>query len=70
MSREALHHSRIWGNTLGISVSEIYDEYRKEKTWRRRPFTCSRLTLYRRGISHGEYPRDLRVRNLRWDLYP
>ncbi|KAH0862673.1 hypothetical protein HID58_079884 [Brassica napus] len=38
VSKEALRHSRIWGNMVRLSVSAIYDEHQKAKTWKRRPF--------------------------------
>ncbi|KAF3486187.1 hypothetical protein F2Q69_00053071 [Brassica cretica] len=38
VSKEALRHSRIWGNMVRLSVSAIYDEHQKAKTWKRCPF--------------------------------
>ncbi|KAH0893203.1 hypothetical protein HID58_055632 [Brassica napus] len=38
VSKEALHHSRIWGNVVRLSVSAIYDEHQKAKTRKMRPF--------------------------------
>ncbi|KAL0742418.1 hypothetical protein Bca4012_083931 [Brassica carinata] len=38
MSKEALCHSRIWGNVMRLSMSGAYDEYQKGKTRKRRPF--------------------------------
>ncbi|KAF3556062.1 hypothetical protein F2Q69_00013132 [Brassica cretica] len=34
LSLEALRHSCIWGSTLGRSLSAIYDNYHKAKTWK------------------------------------
>ncbi|KAF3532903.1 hypothetical protein DY000_02040724 [Brassica cretica] len=31
VSNEALHHSRVWGNVVRLSVSAIYDEHRRLK---------------------------------------
>ncbi|KAF3580423.1 hypothetical protein DY000_02030819 [Brassica cretica] len=36
VSREALRHSRVWGNAVRSPVSVIYDEYQKVKTRKRR----------------------------------
>ncbi|KAL0898633.1 hypothetical protein Bca101_082594 [Brassica carinata] len=37
-SKEALCHSRVWGNVVRLSVSAVYDEYQRGKTQKRRPF--------------------------------
>ncbi|KAH0879711.1 hypothetical protein HID58_067105 [Brassica napus] len=34
--REALRHSRVWGNVARLPVSVVYDEYQKAKAWKRR----------------------------------
>ncbi|KAF2616084.1 hypothetical protein F2Q70_00011314 [Brassica cretica] len=36
MSREALRHSRVWGNVARLPVSLVYDEYQKVKARKRR----------------------------------
>ncbi|KAF3559203.1 hypothetical protein F2Q69_00012934 [Brassica cretica] len=38
VSKEALRHSRVWGNIVRLSLSAIYDEHQKAKTRKRRPF--------------------------------
>ncbi|KAH0883905.1 hypothetical protein HID58_060001 [Brassica napus] len=38
VSKEALHHSRVWGNIVRLSLSAIYDEHQKAKTRKRCPF--------------------------------
>ncbi|KAF3496559.1 hypothetical protein DY000_02053081 [Brassica cretica] len=38
VSEEALRHNRVSGNVVRLSVSAIYNEHQKAKTWKRRPF--------------------------------
>ncbi|KAH0892959.1 LOW QUALITY PROTEIN: hypothetical protein HID58_055388 [Brassica napus] len=35
--KEALRHSRVWGNVVKLPISAIYDEHQKVKTKKRRP---------------------------------
>ncbi|KAH0867573.1 hypothetical protein HID58_074595, partial [Brassica napus] len=37
VSKEALRHSRVWGNVVRLPVSAIYDEHQEAKTRKRRP---------------------------------
>ncbi|KAF3550910.1 hypothetical protein DY000_02007494 [Brassica cretica] len=37
VSKKALRQSRVWGNTVKLPVSAIYDEHQKAKTRKRRP---------------------------------
>ncbi|KAG5393360.1 hypothetical protein IGI04_023323 [Brassica rapa subsp. trilocularis] len=39
VSREALRHTRVWGSILRLSISAVYDEYHKAKTWKRHPYS-------------------------------
>ncbi|KAF3527964.1 hypothetical protein DY000_02043283 [Brassica cretica] len=38
VSKEVLRHSRLWGNTVILSASVLYDEYQQAGTQRRRSF--------------------------------
>uniref|UniRef100_A0A0D3D4Q0 Uncharacterized protein n=1 Tax=Brassica oleracea var. oleracea TaxID=109376 RepID=A0A0D3D4Q0_BRAOL len=56
VNREALRHSRVWGNVSRSPVSVVYDEYQKTKTRKRRPsYTppprLARATLSANGLS-------------------
>ncbi|KAL0645733.1 hypothetical protein Bca4012_044024 [Brassica carinata] len=51
MSKEALRHSRVWGNVARLPVSIIYDEYQKAKTRKRRPFYTPPPRLVRAASS-------------------
>ncbi|KAF3502436.1 hypothetical protein F2Q69_00042182 [Brassica cretica] len=56
MSREALRHSRIWGNVARLPVSLVYDEYQKVKARKRRlsytpPPKLARAALSANGLS-------------------
>ncbi|KAF3564197.1 hypothetical protein DY000_02015825 [Brassica cretica] len=53
VSREALRHSHVWGNTVRSSVSVIYDEYQKVKTRKRRLSYTPPPRLARAALSAG-----------------
>ncbi|KAF3592587.1 hypothetical protein DY000_02021853 [Brassica cretica] len=65
VSKEALRHSPIWGNMVRLSVSAIYDEHQKAKTWKRRPFYTSPPRLARAASSvNGLSSTHQRVQNM------
>ncbi|KAL0749634.1 hypothetical protein Bca101_031637 [Brassica carinata] len=53
VSREALRHSHVWGNTVRSSVSIIYDEYQKVKTRKRHLSYTPPPRLARAALSAG-----------------
>ncbi|KAG5393567.1 hypothetical protein IGI04_023530 [Brassica rapa subsp. trilocularis] len=61
VSREALRHSRVWGNVARLPVSVVYDEYQKAKGRKRRPsYTppprLARVALSANGLSSTSSP--------------
>uniref|UniRef100_A0A0D3DKF6 Uncharacterized protein n=1 Tax=Brassica oleracea var. oleracea TaxID=109376 RepID=A0A0D3DKF6_BRAOL len=53
VSREALRHSRVWGNAVRSPVSVIYDEYQKVKARKRRLSNTPPPRLVRAALSAG-----------------
>ncbi|KAG2242422.1 hypothetical protein Bca52824_095735 [Brassica carinata] len=53
VSREALRHSRVWGNAVRSLVSVIYDEYLKVKARKRRLSYTPPPRLTRTSLSAG-----------------
>ncbi|KAF2588893.1 hypothetical protein F2Q70_00038602 [Brassica cretica] len=53
VSREALRHSRVWGNAVRAPVSVIYDEYQKVKARKRRLSYTPPPRLARAALSAG-----------------
>uniref|UniRef100_A0A0D2ZQR4 Uncharacterized protein n=1 Tax=Brassica oleracea var. oleracea TaxID=109376 RepID=A0A0D2ZQR4_BRAOL len=53
VSREALRHSRVWGNAVRSLVSVIYDEYLKVKARKRRLSYTPPPRLTRTALSAG-----------------
>ncbi|KAL0815593.1 uncharacterized protein LOC106347715 isoform X2 [Brassica napus] len=56
MTREALRHSRVWGNVARLLVSVVYGEYQKAKARKRRlsytpPPRLARAALSANGLS-------------------
>ncbi|KAF3563203.1 hypothetical protein DY000_02014357 [Brassica cretica] len=56
VSREALRHSRVWGNVVRLPVSVVYDEYQKAIARKRRlsytpPPRLARAALSANGMS-------------------
>ncbi|KAL0759083.1 hypothetical protein Bca101_075233 [Brassica carinata] len=53
VSREALRHSRVWGNTARLPVSVVYDEHQKVKAQKQRFSYTPPPRLARAALSAG-----------------